>query len=266
MRTLTGRAFEFACRHAAAVDLVAFPDRARAEVFAAAAELETRATVVMNCPRRMVSVPEEHLSARLAEHGFAGFSTVYFHGWIGPSRCLETVIQSMCCWPERTVFAMVGPCAETYRNSLIALAKQVGSEARLLFLGSVPYDKVFHLAAGAAVGCSLVADESNPNWTYSAGAINKRFEYMAVGLPQVTNAGPGMREIVEGPGCGVLVDPASPEEVGQALARLLEDRSLRRRLSESARRAHVSEFNYERQFAPVLDRTLSWCARASDTL
>lgn len=259
MRTLTGRAFEFACRHAAAVDLVAFPDRARAEVFAAAAELETRATVVMNCPRRMVSVPEEHLSARLTEHGFAGFSTVYFHGWIGPSRCLETVIQSMCCWPERTVFAMVGPCAETYRNSLIALAKQVGSEARLLFLGSVPYHEVFHLAAGAAVGCSLVAEQGGANWTHSAGAINKRFEYMAVGLPQVASAGRDMKEIIEEPNCGLLVDPKQPAAVGHAIRSLLENKLLRKEIGGSGRQAHLERFNYEVQFAPVLERIVRWC-------
>jgi glycosyltransferase involved in cell wall biosynthesis len=215
----------------------------------------------MNCPRRLAKVPADHLAAKLAAHELAGFSAVYFHGWIGPSRCLETVIQSMRWWPARTLFVMVGPVMATYRDSLLALARQRGSESRLVFLGSVPYDEVFHLAAGAAVGCSLVADQNDPNWTYSAGAINKRFEYMAVGLPQVANGGAGMRELIEESDCGVLADPTSPEDVGRALARLLEDRTVRAGMSENSRKAHLSNFNYEYQFAPVLSQILGWCGK-----
>ena len=260
-RTLTGRAVEFARRHAAVVDLVTFPDAGRAEVFAGVAGLKTRPVVVMNCPRRMVRVPEDHLTTKLAEHGLAGFSSVYFHGWIGPSRCLETVIQSMRWWPERTLFVMIGPISEAYRDSLLALARRVGCEGRVLFFGSVPYDEVFHLAAGAAVGCSLVADQDSLNWKYSAGAINKRFEYMAVGLPQVANAGPGMVEVIERPDCGLLVDSTLSEDVGRTMSRLLEDAGLRTRMSESGRSAHLSEFNYERQYAPVLNQILGWCGK-----
>jgi glycosyltransferase involved in cell wall biosynthesis len=164
-------------------------------------------------------------------------------------------------WPARTLFVMVGPVMATYRDSLLALARQRGSESRLVFLGSVPYDEVFHLAAGAAVGCSLVADQNDPNWTYSAGAINKRFEYMAVGLPQVANGGAGMRELIEESDCGVLADPTSPEDVGRALARLLEDRTVRAGMSENSRKAHLSNFNYEYQFAPVLSQILGWCGK-----
>jgi glycosyltransferase involved in cell wall biosynthesis len=139
------------------------------------------------------------------------------------------------------------------------LAQDLGVLNRVVFLGLVPYQGLWGLAVGAAVGVSLVAGDKDLNWRYSAGAINKRFEYMAVGLPQVANSGPGMEEIIEKPGCGLLVDPTSAPETGRAITRLLEDPPLRRRLAENARKAHLSEFNCERQFAPVLEKILGWC-------
>jgi glycosyltransferase involved in cell wall biosynthesis len=257
--SLTERAIEYACRHAGALDLVVFPDGGRADIFAKEARLTTRPTVVMNCPPRMAVVPEDHLTARLAQNGMAGFSSVYFHGSIGPSRCLETVIRSMRSWPERTSFVMVGPVAKTYRNALIALARQVGSEERVLFLGNVLYGEVFHLAAGATVGCSLLGGQMEPNWIYSAGAINKRFEYMSVGLPQVANFGAGMREIIEEPGCGILADVASPASVGAAIAQVLQNETLRTTIGANSRAAHLDKFNYETQFRGVLERIVHWC-------
>jgi glycosyltransferase involved in cell wall biosynthesis len=241
------------------VDLVIYPDAGRAEFFSRQARLDKHPTVVMNCPRRLAKVPAESLAAKLAGRGMAGSLAVYFHGWVGPSRCIEAAIQSMRWWPKTAVFVIVGPVAENYRAALMALGGEVGVAERLVFLGSVPYAAALQLAAGATVGCSLVADQNDLNWTYSAGAINKRFEYMAVGLPQVANTGPGMMEIIEDTGCGLLANPQSAVEAGQAFARLLQDDALRARMGENARAAHLSRLNYEHQFAPALEQVITWC-------
>ena len=255
---LSGRAAEFACQHATEADLVIYSDAGRADIFARQAGLKEHPTVVMNCPRRLAKVPMDYLAAKLAGGGIAGRLAVYFHGWVGPSRCLEATIQSMRWWPKTAVFVIVGPVAESYRGTLMALGGEVGVAERLVFLGSVPYIEALHLAAGATVGCSLVADQNDPNWTYSAGAINKRFEYMAVGLPQITNVGHGMEQIFGRHNCALLVNPASPGEIGAALGALLSDDALRSKLGENGRRAHLAEFNYEAQFAPVLNKLVSW--------
>jgi glycosyltransferase involved in cell wall biosynthesis len=82
---------------------------------------------------------------------------------------------------------------------------------------------------------------------------------MAAGLPQVANCGVGMAEIIETPGCGLLVDPSSPEAVGKAINRILGDEQLRRKMSENSRAIHLSKFNCEHQFAPILEKVLTWC-------
>ena len=243
------QAIDFAYRHANRVDLVSCPDQGRGQILTETATLATAPMVVMNCPRRTEHVPQEGLSARLVSQGMAGLRTVYFHGWIGPNRGLEAVIHSMRWWPENSVFTIVGPAADAYRASLLSIANLVGVQSRVVFLGSVPYSQVLSLAAGATVGCSLVTGQDDPNWIYSAGAINKRFEYMAAGLAQVTNNGAGVSEIVDQNQCGVSVDPRSPEAIGQALRQILADEPRRQMFSRSARAAHLRLYNYETQFA-----------------
>ena len=262
---LTGRAVEFSFLHAARTDLVTFSDARRAEIFSRQASLDAVPSVVMNCPRRISQLPVDRLASKLAERGMQGRVAVYFHGWIGPSRCLEVVIQSIKWWPASAVFVMVGPIAEDYRRSLELLAASVGVHNRVLFVGPVPYSEVLALARGASVGCSLIADQADPNWIYSAGAINKRFEYMAVGLPQVANVGPGMKEIIENNDCGLLVDPCSPEQVGQAISAILASTEMGRSMSEKARNIHLTKYNCEVQFAPGLQQILHWCGRGESS-
>jgi glycosyltransferase involved in cell wall biosynthesis len=258
---LTRKSIRYSETSASRADLVVFPDNGRARVFSQRIPLSHPPTVVMNCPRRLSSVPEDKLRPQLRQMGFDPVRVVYFQGDVSSSRCPETMIKSMAFWPANAILVLVGPVQRDFQQTLTSLAQELGLVRRVVFLGSVPYSETWNMVAGGDVGCALVHETEDPCWIYSAGAINKRFEYMAVGLPQVANLGPGMKEIIQEPDCGMLADPTSPDEVGRALARLLEDSTLRRRMSENARKAHLLSFNYEYQFATVLNQILGWCGK-----
>jgi glycosyltransferase involved in cell wall biosynthesis len=254
---LTRRAIAFAHRHAARADLVIFPDAGRAEAFGQITGQETDAEVVFNCPRRLLAPPPDRLHPALAERGVpAGTPIVLFQGWIGPSRCIEPVIASMANWPAEARLVLIGPVKDDYRAALISLAAGAGVTERVIFLGRVPYAELLGYTAGADLGLSIVSEraENNLSWKYTAGAINKRFEYMAVGLPQIANRGPGMAALIECTGAGLLVDPDDSGEIGAAVARLLPEPEALKAMGERARRAHLGRFCYEVQFAPVLER------------
>jgi len=61
-------------------------------------------------------------------------------------------------------------------------------------------------------------------------------EAMACGVPVVASAVGGLTEIVVHGECGLLVPSRSPEPLAEAVVTVLKDESLRRRLSEAARR------------------------------
>jgi glycosyltransferase involved in cell wall biosynthesis len=254
---LTRRAIAFAHAHATRADMLIFPDAGRAEAFGHATGRAIEAEVVFNCPRRLDVLPNDRLRPALAARGVrVDGPIVLFQGWIGPSRCIEPVIASMAEWPTDARLVLIGPVKDEYRDALVALAAETGVVERVVILGRVPYAELLGYTTGADIGLSIVSEraERNLSWKYTAGAINKRFEYMAVGLPQIANHGRGMAALIQDSGAGALVDPQDAGAIGRSIAALLADSDARRGMAARARTAHLDRFCYETQFAPVLRR------------
>jgi glycosyltransferase involved in cell wall biosynthesis len=78
-------------------------------------------------------------------------------------------------------------------------------------------------------------------------------EAMASGLPAIVSAVGGLREVVEHNATGILVEPARPDEIGSAIARLANSAELRTKMGAAARR-RVEE-NYS--MGSMAERTLN---------
>lgn len=232
-------------------DLVTVPDAHRAALLVSDARLEKEPMVIMNCPMTIASIPESKLIPWLAARGVSAGATVHYQGSVGPDHCLENVILSMRLWPDDAVFVIVGRGDDKYIESLKSLAVTNNVGARVFFVGHVPYPEVLSYAVGATVGVSLL-DPSLPNWKFSAGASNKRFEYVALGIPQVTNEGPGINELFAQRDVCKTARFDSSDSIGHAIATYLREPELRTRHASSARQLHLAEYNYEKQFNPAL--------------
>jgi glycosyltransferase involved in cell wall biosynthesis len=90
--------------------------------------------------------------------------------------------------------------------------------ARVDFLGWVDRAQLAARLARARLGLVLL----HPVPHYQANYPVKLFECMAAGVPVVASDLPLCREVVEGAGCGLLVDPRDPAAIAGALAWLLD--------------------------------------------
>jgi glycogen synthase len=70
-------------------------------------------------------------------------------------------------------------------------------------------------------------------------------EAMACGSPVVASSVGGIREIVQNGRSGILVRPADPSSLAEAVNRLLGDRALRMRLASNARKRVLEHFTWE---------------------
>jgi len=79
------------------------------------------------------------------------------------------------------------------------------------------------------------------------------FEALASGLPSVCTDVPGIKDYITHGYNALLVPPKNPEIMADAIAMLLEDRILRRKLSENARKYVITNFSYQK-IIPVLEK------------
>jgi glycosyltransferase involved in cell wall biosynthesis len=99
----------------------------------------------------------------------------------------------------------------------------------------------------------FAADTTDPNEATMVGASNKAFEYLACGLPLLVGPGAEWQDVFGTAGVALSCDPAEPRSIATALGRFHADVALRQAMGERGRQLVLSEWNYERRFAPVLE-------------
>lgn len=250
------RDLEWARQNALRAEITIFPDAHRAECFAREMKALSKPTVVMNCPRRMTELPAPALQQHLHKLGHgAGTKTVLYVGVIGESHGLEVAVRGMKFWPADALFVLAGSGSEEFKARLRREAEAMGAARRVVFLGVVRPEEIWSIRVGADVALTIM-EPASVNRLLSAGASNKRFEAMAAGVPQVTDRGPGLEEMIEQNGVGLCTPHDDPEAIGRAVAQLLQNDLQRRKMGEHARRLHLDRFNYETEFQPVLEQVL----------
>ncbi|MGB2753755.1 MAG: glycosyltransferase family 4 protein [Phycisphaerae bacterium] len=75
----------------------------------------------------------------------------------------------------------------------------------------------------------------------------KLFEYMAAGIPVIASDFPIWRDVVEGAGCGLLVDPLDATAVARAIRRLLEDPAEAEAMGRRGRETVHTTYNWTAQ-------------------
>lgn len=145
----------------------------------------------------MPSGPRDHLRAR---YGFTRFTAVYT-GAHGPANGLDALLSAAADLKESAVeIVLVGDGAEKER--LRGIARKQGLQ-NVRFMEPIPKEEIPDLLRAADVGLHILADVA---LFRTAVSPNKLFDYMAAGLPVVTNSCGVVENWVKGSGAGWCVD------------------------------------------------------------
>lgn len=143
-------------------------------------------------------------------------------------------------WDRRDLRVVLAGPADA---DLVADLRRRTSPAPIELPGRIDRDMVVELLQAARVGLVLFQPVAN----YVEAYPTKLFEYMASELPVVASDFPVWREIVEGVGCGLLVDPTDPEAVADAIRALLDDPERAAEMGRRGRAAVMDRYRWEPQ-------------------
>lgn len=120
---------------------------------------------------------------------------------------------------------------------------------KVTLLGSFPQHKAMEIASRYLAG--LVTYLPEPN--HINALPNKLFEYMALGLPVIASDFPKWRKIIESAGCGLLVDPNSPEEIAQAMQWMLNNKDAAAEMGLRGREAVLEKYSWSSEEKTLLN-------------
>ena len=164
--------------------------------------------------------------------------------WKGQSLHLEALSQikelpDWICWQ---VGGMQRPQEARYREHIESLSRRMGIAERIRFLDQ--RSDVQSLLRAADIYCQPNAGPEPFGIAF--------VEALSAGLPVVTTAIGGAREIVDDT-CGILVPPHDPSALAATLRRLIRDASLRTRLGAAGPSRARSLCDPQRQMASLRD-------------
>jgi 1,2-diacylglycerol 3-alpha-glucosyltransferase len=174
----------------------------------------------------------EHLRPIRGELGVpAGAPMLVYAGRLAREKNIEFLLEAFALVHRRRPEAWLllvggGPLADECR----ALAVALGIESRVRFAGYVPHADVFRACAEA--NAFLFASHTETQGLVVA-------EAMSVGAPCVACSDPAVEDVVQHEYNGLIVND-DREQFAAAVVRLLDDRALRDRLGENARKTAAS--------------------------
>lgn len=144
------------------------------------------------------------------------------------------------------------------RVQLEALARRLGIERRICFVGWIPSAQVMQYLSSADIFVG-------PSRRAANGAVEGQglvfIEAMMSGTPVVATASGGIVDVVRHEQTGLLVAERAPQEIARAIIRLVQEPLLAERLKANARALVQSEFTREvsaRAFSSAFERALGF--------
>lgn len=160
---------------------------------------------------------------------------ICFLGGISRVRGVREIVMALESQPTRMVLAGPFDSDETQRE-----LEQLAGWSNVDYKGNLERKAAVETMMASMVGMICYLPEPN----HVNAFPNKLFEYMAAGLPVIASNFQLWQDIIDGAQCGICVDPSSPSEIRQAIARMMGDPEGCRRMGENGRKAVLERYNW----------------------
>jgi glycosyltransferase involved in cell wall biosynthesis len=143
-----------------------------------------------------------------------------FHGSLAKTKNVEGLVLAMTHLRGRATLAVHGASYTMTEDRLLQLVRENGLEDTVSVHGGFRYDDVLEMLAPYDVDV-YAAQMLEENFAISLP--NKVFDAICAGLAVAASDFPAIRELLTECGCGVCIDPASPESIAASLGPIIDD-------------------------------------------
>jgi len=162
---------------------------------------------------------------------------IAYVGGITKIRGIEQVVDAFNLLKTNAKLNLVGTCNEKTTTEIII--KKCGWNS-VNALGQLNREQVREVLKKSIAG--LVTFLPVPN--HIDAQPNKMFEYMSAGIPVVGSNYPLWKSIIEGNNCGICVDPEDPQQIANAIDRLVNDKTLAEQMGRNGIKAVNEKYNW----------------------
>lgn len=162
---------------------------------------------------------------------------IAYVGGITKIRGIEQVVDSFGLLKTKARLNLVGTCNEKHTTEIII--KKSGWSS-INELGQLNREQVREILQKSVAG--IVTFLPVPN--HIDAQPNKMFEYMSAGIPVIGSNYPLWKSIIEGNNCGICVDPENPQQIADAIDKLVNDKSLAEKMGKNGIQAVNEKYNW----------------------
>jgi glycosyltransferase involved in cell wall biosynthesis len=182
-------------------------------------------------PWRPVAVNDEQILAIYSgTHGKAN----------GLNALLDAAIELKLLGRKDIAIVLVGDGMEKQKLIDRSYAENIDN---ITFLDPMPKTQLAGLLAGADIGLQILQDI--PAF-YFGTSPNKFFDYIASGLPSLTNYPGWVSDLIDENNCGFSVQPNNPRDLANALIQASENRETLIKMGRNARDLAETKFNRDK--------------------
>lgn len=231
--------------------LCILPNEQRMKLFGEETGITQKLFCVWNCPGLEEVRPAQPLSPNKELN-------VYYHGVISKEYLSINILKAIAILPLSVNLNIIGyepRSSQGYSSYIKEQSRRLKIENHLVIYDSTPTRcELFKICSSCDVGLSIIPKEDQDiNNIYKTGASNKPFDYLACGLALLVSDAPDWKKIYVESGYGLACNPHDPESIAEALSWFLKHPAEMRQMGESGRQRVLKEWNYEKQFSPIIE-------------
>jgi glycosyltransferase involved in cell wall biosynthesis len=233
-------------------EMTIFPTVGRAEEYKELANLVVEPIGVMNCYSLGFSFERTGEFQRILDKRGHKFDKIVVRlGMMGPFHAIESTIRSVSKWDGNWGLVLGGFVSDVYLAKLHQLINELDLDRKIIVLPNITQGLWNDILVSSDLGICLY-ESWNLSHDHMAGTSQKLNGYFVAGIPSVVPDNEDFRAMVAQYGTSKTCDVGDPNSIALAVNSLLSDPDEYSKYRENVLKAFQTEFNYEKQFQPVL--------------